>query len=151
MKAISIRNPWAAWIIHGFKSVETRSHAQFSRHAGELLAIHCSKVMAADYFSYAMCHAIETVAIESELSLTKFNSEHDFQADLGCVIGTALFTSHFWISDDLSDGDALCYASGTYGLQLNVRDVFERPIPAKGALYCWDWIPPADKSDGAEK
>ncbi len=143
MKAISIRNPWAAWIVHRFKTVETRTHAQFSKHVDNPVAIHCSKAMPISYLNWSVNHANRYVAAAKMNAWIKFLQNHDFKADLGCVLGTAWLNNHFWISNERWDKAALCAARETYGLQFDVLTTFEQPIPAKGALYMWNWTPPA--------
>lgn len=142
MKAISIRNPWAAWIVHRFKTVETRTHAQFSKHVGDFVAIHCSKAMPISYLNESVRHAARYVAADKMDAWIQFCQTHDFRADLSCVLGTVQFQNHFWISRDDWNEEALCSARETYGLQFTPIKTFERPIPAKGALYMWNWTRP---------
>lgn len=43
MKAISLWQPWACWVSHGFKTIETRTHTRFKNLKGQRIAIHASK------------------------------------------------------------------------------------------------------------
>ena len=43
MPAITLHQPWASWIAGGLKTIETRTHTQFSGLAGRRIAIHAGK------------------------------------------------------------------------------------------------------------
>lgn len=62
MKALSIRQPWAHLIIHGFKTVENRTW--FCKYRGPLL-IHASKTMTAQEQSDAYAFALDETTMRS--------------------------------------------------------------------------------------
>jgi hypothetical protein len=43
MKAISIRQPWLAWIMMGLKIIETREHDRFKGLIGQRIALHAAQ------------------------------------------------------------------------------------------------------------
>lgn len=43
MKAISLWQPWASWIMWGWKTIETRTHSRFYCLQGQTIAIHAAQ------------------------------------------------------------------------------------------------------------
>jgi hypothetical protein len=50
MKAISIYQPWAQFIVFGLKSIETRTHNSFKSLVGKRILIHASAKWDKDWY-----------------------------------------------------------------------------------------------------
>ncbi len=130
MKALTLRQPWAALVARGAKRIETRSWKTAYRGP---LAIHASTSM--------------TVAEKRLLHREPFAREMgNCSLPLGTVIAIVeLVEVEEITADNVPDepersfGD---YTPGRYAWRLtNVRQL-TRPIPAKGALGLWEWDAP---------
>lgn len=133
MKSITLHEPWGSYIRDGFKTYETR-HWQ-SNYRG-LLAIHAGKTVSHDM--------VRQLADEFPEQLSAYE-KHEFKP--GIVAICRLVHCHptdSTLIDKISDleyalGD---YNPGRFAWQLQLLEVFNEPIPAKGEQGLWDWTPP---------
>lgn len=118
MKVLSIMQPWAWLIVHGYKDVENRTWA--TNHRGPLL-IHASRTVDADAYDY-LAQLVPQIELPSKNSI-----------DRGAIIGgvhlvncTREITSPVW------------HQSGMVGWYFS-RNVlcFSEPFQCKGALGLW--------------
>jgi hypothetical protein len=122
VKALTIRQPWAAAIVHGDKRTENRPRPIPVKHLGTTILIHAAKAVwngeAAEY-------------------LLKQRNHPDVRS---AVIGTArLVSCHF------SEGDDCCADWGMpdwFHWQLEDIRALAEPVPASGQLGLW--TPPVD-------
>ena len=123
MKALSIRQPWAWLIVHGYKDIENRTWRTNFR--GRVL-IHASKGMTRDEYDDAMATALHAGMIANELP-------HIEHLKRGGIIGAATITDCIPPDERLSDwhmGDA-------FGFKLDAA----MPLPfieCKGRLGFFD-------------
>lgn len=143
MKAITIHQPWASLIAHGYKRFETRSWS--TKYRGPI-AIHASKQLLYDY---------RLPKLSGRLWELGFRKEEDFP--LGCVIAVADVVECRKVSDWMSNNDLPIlhgrendyyldeqeyvfgdYTPGRYAWELaNVRQI--DPVPARGQQGLWNW------------
>lgn len=85
MKALSIKNPWAGWIYHGRKSIETRTWK--TNYRGDLL-ICCSntfdkKIPEGKYNSECYIKG-KAICVVELYDIVKMTEEHEIKA--GCLV-----------------------------------------------------------------
>jgi hypothetical protein len=123
MKALSIRQPWAWLIAHGYKDVENRTW--FSSYKGPLL-IHAGKTMTHD--DYQAC-LIFVNGLEIE-PIMDFPSYKQLRAELGGIVGQAEMVG--CVTESKSQ-----WFVGDYGFLM--RNALVLPFqPMKGALGFFD-------------
>ncbi len=155
MKTITLTQPWSQLVSLGAKKIETRSWS--SPYRGEL-AIHAAKAFpgwARDCvyeppFREALAPYFASVA-------TSLRRLEDY-LPLGCVLATCRLANVlptevldnennvFSVSlEPLSEQERVFgdYSPGRFAWILEDVKLFPEPIPAKGALGLWEWIPPS--------
>lgn len=141
MKAISLWQPWASLIAWGEKQYETRHW--YASYRG-LLAIHAAKrkptyddtVHMKDEF-YAACrrnqytqdYGLSTLPLGAVLCIV----------DLKAVIQTSPNLIRQIGQKEAAFGD---YSPGRYAWKMEVVEVFDKPIPARGEQGLWNWERP---------
>lgn len=136
MKAITLTQPWATLVAMGVKQVETRSWSTAYRGP---LAIHAAK----GYPKWAR-ELSDREPFKSILISAPLMGLPDPADSLGMV----LCVCDLWACKpveqvkwtlsvaELAFGD---YSAGRYAWGLRMKRVFDRPIPARGALGLWEW------------
>jgi len=146
MKAITLWQPWASLIAHGFKTIETRRHNHFACLVGQRIAIHAGKSFDPSFAETAAPYLYRRgrdVLKEAE-ALVYARDPLALKADLprGAVVCTALVDSARKLGGGLVDnGSALCYTVGLYGLILTDIERLDPPVPARGKQGIWEWEP----------
>jgi hypothetical protein len=151
MKAISLLQPWASLVAVGAKRIETRSWP--TRYRGPL-AIHASKKWAPYQTTYLNIWEIQTglaplTGKPLDLSRLSWPGVEDKHLPLGVVLAVCNLVdciptenlTQGQIGTDRPFGD---FSLGRYGWILDNVKPLSRPIPAKGNLGLWDWMPPGD-------
>lgn len=138
MKAITLTQPWATFVAHGIKTIETRSWSTAYR---GWLAIHAAKGFPEwaknlcvekpfDFFLKRLGYTVET--LPTGCVLAKAN-----------LIDCIRFTVGYEPPGHESEfGD---FTIGRYGFIFAAIKRFEKPIPATGALNLWDWNIPDEQ------
>lgn len=146
MKAISIWQPWATWIVAGFKTIEVRRHKMFAPLVGQRIAIHATARPNEKELRRRMKWAKREASPYLREVIPTSENDPWWEPDnltFGVIVGTVLVLGHRGLgpSDSLA---ALidCSAGDRYGLFVGKPNIFAPPIPVKGALYAWDWDPP---------
>lgn len=127
MKALTLTQPWATLVALGHKRYETRSWG--TEYRGEL-AIHAAKT----FPPHARDLATGAAAVRKLLAGAPL--------PLGvvlCVVRLVnVFPAHRVPVDEVEFmlGD---YSKGRFAWQLELVEVFDQPIPARGALGLWEW------------
>lgn len=121
MRALTIRQPWAAAIAHGKKRTENRSWPAPAKHIGTRILIHAA---ASTYAAVGRLSIIEITGIEPDAQ---------WPEDRGAIIATAtLVGCHF---------DTGCCApwgmTDCFHWELADVATLPEPVPAKGALGFW--------------
>lgn len=137
MKAISIKQPWANWIIEGKKTIETRSHNRFKSLVGQIIAIHASKKWDQWAFDEAIKYGGGMV----------FELPSDFYPN--GIIGTARVET-FGKLNSSHEKHTLCFCEERFGLFLTDVHKFSTPIPWKGQQGIFN-VPDETYRDAIEK
>lgn len=135
IKAITLHQPWAAFVMAGIKQYETRSW--MTKHRG-LLAIHAGKTWSRDlmwqYLTLKQNHAaIQDHAREGLLVF-------------GAVLGVCRLVETHRVETIRENLSALELAVGNYddlrfAWELEIIEVFDTPHPARGEQGLWEWTP----------
>ncbi len=127
LPAITLYQPWATWIMRGWKTIETRIHNRFACLKDQIILIHAGK------------RTDDSDAVIRNPYLTREQLLYKPEEVInGCILGRA-FVYDF---DSLSDGwskDALIDCGNTlrYGLYLKDITTFDTPIPVNGEMGIW--------------
>jgi len=145
MKALSLWQPWATLVALREKRYETRDWA--TNYRGPL-AIHATAKMP----PYWLGASRNTEIFRNELSdVFNVRREYDVYAakklPLGCVLCIVNLVD---IQETRDLREILCererifgnYDDGRYAWHLELMEVFEPPIPAKGNRMLWNWERP---------
>jgi hypothetical protein len=124
---ISMWNPWAIWVIIGWKKIETRTHNRFRSLNGKTIAIHSTVKW-------------DETAIEKAgnyLTPSEVNETNEFLRLGGAIIGTADVIDYRPLTSSDSPLALIdCGSIKRYGMVLdNVRPL--PAIPAKGKQGIW--------------
>jgi len=124
MKALTVRQPWAWLLFHG-KPMENRNWA--SEYRGQL-AIHAAQGMTQDEYDDALAFV---GAFDPDLAASVPDA-----IDLvrGAVIGTVRMT-------ECVQTHSSPFFHGKFAFVFDNQQVFDSPVPARGALGLWDWEP----------
>ncbi len=132
---ISVRQPWAWLIAAGWKDIENRS--QCFKYRGPV-AIHASKTIDDDWSVPAELFAEDIewkwgseYRPEYNLDLIRFYEEGLKTASRGAIIGIAT------IVGCVHEHDSRWFV-GPHGLLMNNPELFDDPIPWRGALGIWE-------------
>lgn len=143
MKAITIHEPFASLIAHGYKGFETRSWA--TKHRGQL-AIHAGKKIDNDA---VMMLAKDYPEIWHKIS----------PLPTGCIVAIANLTECWAVGEDYQSGSTVLfngengatkdiglkeykfgdYSFGRCAWELDDVKILDKPIPAKGQQGLWNW------------
>lgn len=121
MKALSILQPWAWLIVHGYKDIENRTwrtnfRGRFLVHAGK----RWGREQVNDYL-----WVIANTDIGLDIPpLFAFENEVGFR---GAIVGEATIT------DCISQSNSMWF-NGPYGFLLSNPRAYDQPIPQRGAL-----------------
>jgi len=129
IRVISLWQPWAWWVMLGWKSIETRRHARFACIVSEWLGIH-----AAQKWDDAA-----TNLAAPWLTVEQFRRTQEYRRNYtrGALLGKVWCSGNRWL-DSLDSKRALIDCStGKFGLFLNNVDEFKTPIPMRGKQGIW--------------
>lgn len=160
MKAITLTQPWATLIAIGAKTIETRSWV--TNYLGPL-AIHAAAGLGPvggkeglrwQCSQEPFCSVLDAWAREHAKFYTDLaDMVNRPLMPLGAVVATCTLyyvrqtqgrtiESDYGISSqELAFGD---FSEGRYAWLLRDIKMLAQPIPAKGALGVWEWIPPVE-------
>ncbi|HEX2866533.1 MAG TPA: hypothetical protein VHO03_05805 [Ignavibacteriales bacterium] len=135
MKVITLYQPWAQWIIWGWKTIETRTHSKFNCLKGQRIAIHAAKAYDSQAFNAAERY------MTPEQRRIHMNCEEEGFYDMGAILGTALV----WESGRLSSMHARgalieCGSMVRHGLFLKEVKELRYPIHVSGHQGIWDFV-----------
>ncbi len=124
---ITLHQPWASWILWGWKTIETRTHARFSSIYDQRIAIHAGKRFDPD--------AIRTAE-------PWLDEDRIWRTLQDWASGVILCTAYVEENRPLNRTDspaAMCDCSepGLWGLILTDIQPVTPPIPAKGRQGIW--------------
>jgi activating signal cointegrator 1 len=160
VKAITLTQPWATLVAIGAKRFETRSWQP--RHLGPI-AIHAAKgfppeaqARCCDDMFYRLLFGT-TVRPDVEAGIDPRSRVESLP--LRAVIATArlewsestdsaIFPSVLAEYGTPDERDLGNYSPGRWAWYLTGARPLPEPVQARGALWLWEWTPPADLADG---
>ena len=135
MRVITLWQPWASWVILGWKTIESRLHPRFASLAGERIGIHAGLTWDKKALDLASPYLIE-----AQIILTRGMPP----LARGKLIGTVRAVEHRILSADDSRAALIdCENTTRYGLILK-NPVTIIPIPMKGRRGIWHYQPTGD-------
>lgn len=135
MNVITLHQPWASFILFGWKTIETRTHHQFAGLVHQRIGIHAS--LEYDYKAH--------LVYKKYLSQTRkgifLNIRRDISNTmLGKILCTVYVTSaRFLNSRDSKRALIDCSNNDRYGLILKDMIPLDPPIPATGQQGIWTY------------
>lgn len=139
MKALTLTQPWASLVILGVKGWETRSWRPRGIVPGDRIAIHAAKGWTRDDIDFAF-----DLASRDILPMARY-AEPDTDLPRGVVLGTVTFTGYRPTAGmtPTSDVELLLgdFSPGRFAWGLVLPKEYARPVPARGMLGLWDWVP----------
>jgi hypothetical protein len=148
MKALTLWQPWASAVRLGEKKIETRCWT--TKYRGEM-AIH-----AAEKKPSFLGRSAETVTFRDELAdvlncRRDRDDRHGIHLDSAiralprgvvlCIVKLVAIEETAAVRDSLSQRELIFgnYEDGRYAWFLEMVEVFEAPMPAKGNRMLWNW------------
>lgn len=124
---ITLYQPWATWIIRGWKTIETRTHNRFASLCGKTILIHAG--MTTDSSDLAKKNRF--------LSTSQILQDPDEMIN-GFILGGAyVYQSRKLGALDQQAALIDCVITERYGLFLSKIKRFDNPIPVKGEMGIW--------------
>lgn len=138
MKALTVQQLYANLIMSGDKQFETRS--RLTKHRGQL-AIHAAKAPIGNSWER---HLWEWGQLFRETGLASCSIHAAIHAPYGVVLGIVNVVDAYPVTSlahkiterELSLG---WYREGWYAWKLEVAEVFEYPVAARGNVGLWNW------------
>lgn len=122
---ITLYQPWATWIMRGWKTIETRTHDRFACLTHRTVLIHAGQKTEES--------AIYNPYLTREQLL--FNPDEVIN---GAILGSVYVDTTGWLcGDSYENKSALIETTDRYGLFLKDVNRFEIPIPEKGEMGIW--------------
>jgi len=121
---ITLYQPWATWIMRGWKTIETRTHNRFASLNHKTILIHAGQ---------------RTDVIFSHPFLTEEQLNYNPEEVVnGFILGSAYVDATGLLSGDwVENKSALIHTLDRYGLFLKDIEKFKEPIPCKGEMGIW--------------
>jgi len=139
LPVVTLIQPWATWIMLGWKTIESRTHNNFARLVGQRIGIHAGKKL--------IPYLQHIPSIHPYLSNDQYSEARSWHADnshpLGAIIATAMVQSSRRLYPQDSKAALFTITEpGLYGLFLtDVRDI--KPIWMSGKQGIWYYDGPA--------
>lgn len=126
--AITLYQPWATWIMRGWKTIETRTHNRFRCLKGQTVLIHAGKTFDSSEAS------IKNIF----LSYQQLHGTRKENFEYGKILGSAKVVDFASLSKHDS-GAALidCEDTLRFGLFLSEVCYLPEPIPINGEMGIW--------------
>lgn len=124
---ITLKQPWASWVMKRLKTKESRIHTNFKTLEGKTFGIHSA--MGYDKSDYVLKNPY----------LTQAQIDASFCYPTGVILGTVHCDKFLELNGPIHEGEALieCRSIKRYGLNLITPKLFEKEIPCKGELTIW--------------
>ena len=139
MKVITLWQPWATWVVLGWKTIETRLHPRFGSVAGEVMGIHAGL-----RFEDLAMDLARQYLLEAQIVLANWIPPRG-----GALIGTVRVLEHRILTGEDSRSALIdCGNTTRYGLIL--ADPKSIPgIPMKGKQGIWTYTYPHTRKDSS--
>lgn len=124
---ITLKQPWASWVMKRLKTKESRIHANFKTLVDKEFGIHA-----------AMTYDLSDYVLKNPY-LTQEQIDASLDYPLGEILGTVHCDEFLQLNGEQHEKEALieCRSIKRYGLNLINPKEFEKPIPCKGELAIW--------------
>lgn len=127
LPVITLYQPWATWIIRGWKTIETRTHERFSSLLHKTILIHAG---------------LQTDSSDLTVKnpyLTREQILYDPDEVInGAILGSAYVDACGWLCNDpWENKSALIETRNRYGLFLTDVKKFPSPLLVKGSMGIW--------------
>ena len=124
LPVITLYQPWATWIMRGWKTIETRTHNRFACLENKKVLIHAGQRTDAE-------------AITNPY-LTKEQLMHEPDEMInGFILGSAYVNDFRLLNSNAAQRALIECETKRYGLFLEKIDRWEIPIPEKGEMGIW--------------
>lgn len=124
---ITLYQPWASWVIKGWKTIETRTHDRFKSLEGKTIGIHAG--------SHFDDHDDEVM---SNPYLSKLDIEDSLEAPTGVFLGTVMVDSFSKLNSSHSQRALIdCGMVERHGLFLSSPKMYFPFEPVKGSMGIW--------------
>src|ERR1700741_2408733 len=120
---ITLYQPWATWIVEGWKTIETRTHDRFKCLVGKTILIHAGATYDQSPFRYA--------------AERNYLSHKAIDVPQGCILGRAYVSSSRILNYNDAHKALIECDTKRYGLFLREIVKFENPIYTKGQMGIW--------------
>ncbi len=133
---ITLYQPWATWIMRGWKTIETRTHDRFKSLEGKTILITGCCGFLGNILINAGQNTDES-AIRNPY-LTKEQLLHNPDEVInGFILGSAFVCDFKLLTQNYAQKALIECATKRYGLFLSDINRFEKPIPQKGEMGIW--------------
>lgn len=124
---ITLKQPWASWVMMGLKTIETRTHTRFKELVNTEVGIHSG--LSLDHSDYV----INNPYLSKEIIIETMKTSPQ-----GVLLGS-IFSNEFRELNTTHSMASLieCEATRRYGLLLSDPKSLEKPVPFKGELGVW--------------
>ncbi len=129
---ISLHRPWAEWVMLGWKTIETRTHARFFSLVGKRIGIHAAQKW----------DSLAIAAAQRWLTPAQIEASHQMETDAkgGTLLGTVRCNAVRRLSTADSAGALIECGTKRFGLFLTEIEEFPKPIPMRGYQGMWSAI-----------
>lgn len=138
MKVISIWQPWASLVVHGFKFFETRTWAPPRSVIGQRIGIASTKNITGDQRSAFSDPLMQKYYAQTELPALE-------ELPRGYLLGTVLLHSFEIVTEefleDITEEEHSYgwYHEGNYAWRLRHPELLTHPIPIQGKQGLYEW------------
>jgi len=126
LPVITLYQPWATWIMRGWKTIETRTHSRFSCLKGQRILIHAG--LKTDP------HALHV----PYLTLEQLLLNPDEMVN-GYILGSAFVKDFRLLNESDSEAALIECKTQRWGLFLEDIKIWKYPIPEKGSMGIWHY------------
>lgn len=127
LPAITLYQPWATWIMRGWKTIETRTHDKFKSLVGKNILIHAGATTDGSDLTTKNPYLTKHQII--------FNPDEVVN---GAILGTAFVAKFKRLTGESSCAALIdCDNTTRFGLFLEFVQKFKEPIPCKGEMGIW--------------
>lgn len=136
IRVISLWQPWAQWVMLGWKTIETRTHRRFAGLRGHRIGIHATLKWDDQWQAQA----------GRFLNAEQRDQTHAMAPSPGQILGTVDVSAVRWLTaEDEAASLIECTSVRRFGMFLESPVRFPEGIPAKGGQGIWKFRLPQAK------
>lgn len=127
LPVITLYQPWATWIVRGWKTIETRTHNRFSCLLHNRVLIHAGLTTDNSVLVTENPYLTHEQLIQKPEEIVN-----------GYILGS-VHVNYYGALNDMNSKASLidCGTTRRYGLFLDNVQKFDNPIPEKGSMGIW--------------